>query len=223
MRVEPVDKPRLVAAHYSALLRWPAMLLSYIMHPVFIPIYVALFLVYVHPSYFSGFSDGNKLRTVVIVAQNAVFYPLFCIALLRGVGFIDSIYLRTQKDRIIPYIACGIFFFWTFLLFKQQEVYPSIMATFFLGIFLSSSAALIANIYFKISLHAIAMGGWLGIFLVVARSETMLMTWPVAAVVLLTGLVCTARLLLGHHSNKDVYGGLLVGLCMQFVAAYIML
>ena len=223
MSITTIDNPELRAERVSPFLKWPAVLLSYLFHPVFIPLYASLFLVYVHPAYFSGFSDASKFRTILIIAQNAVFYPLFCIALLKGVGFIDSIYLRTQKDRIIPYIACGIFFFWTFLLFKQQASYPRIMSSFFLGVFLSSSAALIANIYFKISLHAIALGGWLGLFLVVARSNTMLMTWPLASVVLICGLLCTARLALGHHTSKDVYGGLFLGFLMQFVAAYVML
>jgi membrane-associated phospholipid phosphatase len=223
MSIHTVDNIALQPEKISPLLKWPAVLLSYIFHPVFIPLYASLFLVYVHPAYFSGFSNATKFKTILIVTQNAVFYPLFSIALLKGVGFIDSIFLRTQKDRIIPYIACGIFFFWTFLLFKQQAAYPRIMSSFFLGVFLSSSAALIANIYFKISLHAIALGGWLGLFLVIARSNTMLMTWPLAAVILISGIICTARLVLGHHTGKDVYGGLFLGLLMQFVAAYVML
>jgi hypothetical protein len=207
----------------SPLIKWPAILLSYVFHPVFIPLYAVLFLVYVHPSYFSGFADANKLRTIFILIQNAVFYPLFCIVLLKGVGFIDSLFLRTKKDRIIPYIACGIFFFWTFLVFKQQNIYPRILPSFMLGVFLASSAALIANIYFKISMHAIGLGGWLGLFLVIANTNTMLMTWPIAAVLLITGLVCTARLIVSDHTVKEIYTGLFLGLLAQFVAAYVLL
>ncbi len=207
----------------SPLIKWPAILLSYVFHPVFIPLYAVLFLVYVHPSYFSGFADANKLRTIFILIQNAVFYPLFCIVLLKGVGFIDSLFLRTKKDRIIPYIACGIFFFWTFLVFKQQNIYPRILPSFMLGVFLASSAALIANIYFKISMHAIGLGGWLGLFLVIANTNTMLMTWPIAAVLLITGLVCTARLIVSDHTVKEIYTGFFLGLLAQFVAAYVLL
>ena len=207
----------------SPLIKWPAILLYYVFHPVFIPLYAVLFLVYVHPSYFSGFADANKLRTIFILIQNAVFYPLFCIVLLKGVGFIDSLFLRTKKDRIIPYIACGIFFFWTFLVFKQQNIYPRILPSFMLGVFLASSAALIANIYFKISMHAIGLGGWLGLFLVIANTNTMLMTWPIAAVLLITGLVCTARLIVSDHTVKEIYTGFFLGLLAQFVAAYVLL
>ena len=74
-----------------------------------------------------------------------------------------------------------------------------------LGVFLASSAALIANIYFKISMHAIGLGGWLGIFLVIAGTNSMLMTWPVASVLLITGLVCSSRLLVSDHSTEDIY------------------
>ncbi len=210
-------------AGVSPLLKWPATFLSYLFHPIFIPLYVVLFLVYLHPSYFSGFSDGIKMRTVFILVQNAIFYPLFCILLLKGVGFITSIFLRTQQDRIIPYIACGIFFFWVFLVFKQQPIYPRILPAFMLGVFIASSAALIANIYFKISMHAIGLGGWLGIFLVIAFGNTMLMTWPLAAVILITGLVCTSRLLVSDHTPKEIYAGLALGIISQFVGAYVML
>lgn len=207
----------------SPLLKGVAVLFSYLFHPIFIPLYVLLFIVYIHPSYFAGFSDASKIRTILILVQNAIFYPLFCVLLLKGVGFIQSVFLRSQKDRIIPYIACGIFFFWTFLVFKEQGTYHRIVPSFMLGVFLASSAALIANIYFKISMHAIGLGGMLGIFLVIAFSYSMLMTWPLSIAILITGLVCTARLLVSDHTPKDIYSGLVLGILAQGIAAYIML
>jgi len=196
---------------------------SYLFHPILIPVYVVLFLVYIHPSAFSGFSEAQKKQTVLIVILNLVFFPLISVLLLRAVGFIESVYLRTQKDRIIPYIASGTFFFWAYTVFKQQTQYPLILVSFVLGIFLASSAALIANIYFKISMHAIAMGGWLGFFLIVSNTQTMLMTWPIAAVLLLLGLVCSARLLNSSHKPSDIYSGLLLGILTQVAAAIIVL
>jgi hypothetical protein len=207
----------------SPFLKVPAILLSYLFHPIFIPLYVLLFIVYIHPSYFAGFSDASKVRTILILVQNAIFYPLFCVLLLKGVGFIQSVFLRSQRDRIIPYIASGILFFWTFLVFKQQGTFHRIVPSFMLGVFLASSAALIANIYFKISMHAIGLGGMLGIFLVIAFSYSMLMTWPLSIALLVTGLVCTARLLVSDHTPKDIYSGLVLGILSQAIAAYVML
>lgn len=202
-------------------IRWAAIFISYIFHPIFIPIYVIAFLVYVHPSYFAGFSDKAKSQTLIITVFNLVFFPLISVLLLKAVGFIDSVFLRTRKDRIIPYMACGIFFFWAYTVFKKQELYPSVMSDFILGIFLASSAALLANIYFKVSMHAIGMGGWLGLFLMIAKENSMLMTWPIASVILITGLVCTARLLVSDHTQKDIYAGLFIGFACQLAAAFV--
>jgi len=146
-------------------------LVSYILHPVFIPLYVVYFLLYFHPSAFAGFSDDDKRQILLIVGLNAVFFPLFTVILLRALGFVASIKLRTQKERIIPFIAAGIFFFWTFLVFKEQARFPWLLRSFFLGIFLSSSLGLIVNIYMKPSLHAIGMGGWLGFFIVILAMD----------------------------------------------------
>jgi nitrate reductase NapE component len=196
---------------------------SYLFHPVFVPVYVSLFIVYIHPGAFSGFSDAEKKQTILIILLNLVFFPVISVLLLKAVGFIESIYLRTQKDRIIPYIASGTFFFWGYLVFKQQPQYPLILTSFVLGIFLASSAALIANIYFKISMHAIGMGSWLGIFLIIMLTNKMLMTWPLCIVLLLTGLVCSARLLISSHHPKDIYTGLFIGIVSQVAAAMLVI
>jgi hypothetical protein len=218
---EPFAEEVIENKYVHPLLKWPANFFSYIFHPAFVPVYVIAFLVYFHPSYFSGFSERNKLQTVIISCINLVAFPLLTVLLLKALGFIDSIFLRTRKDRIIPYMACGIFFFWAYTVFKKQEIYPSIMPIFILGVFLAASAALIANIYFKISMHAIGMGGWLGIFFVIAKENSMLMTWPIAVALLITGVVCTARLLVSNHTQRDIYVGLIVGFLAQVVAAFV--
>jgi hypothetical protein len=218
---EPFAEEVIENKYVHPLLKWPANFFSYIFHPAFVPLYVIAFLVYLHPSYFSGFSERNKLQTVIISCINLVAFPLLTVVLLKALGFIDSIFLRTRKDRIIPYMACGIFFFWAYTVFKKQEMYPTIMPSFVLGVFLAASAALIANIYFKISMHAIGMGGWLGIFFVIAKENTMLMTWPIAAALLITGVVCTARLIVSNHTQRDIYVGLIVGFLAQVVAAFV--
>jgi hypothetical protein len=216
------DEENLTEKQYvHPLLKWPANFFSYSFHPAFVPIYVIAFFVYIHPSYFSGFSEKSKLQTVIISAINLVAFPLLTVALLKAVGFIDSIFLRTKKDRIIPYMASGIFFFWAYTVFKKQEMYPPIMATFILGVFLAASGALIANIYFKISMHAIGMGGWLGIFWVITKENSMLMTWPFALTLIITGIVCTARLLVSNHTQKDIYAGLAMGFVSQLAASFV--
>ena len=87
------------------------------------------------------------------------FFPALTVFLLWRLGFSTSIYLRTQKERIVPYISSIIYFFWAFYVSKNLPGSPPVMTFFFLGIFLTMSLAVMANNYFKISMHAMAVGG----------------------------------------------------------------
>lgn len=205
---------------FPAPLRFAAGLISFIFHPLFIPLYVTWYLVFIHHGYFAGFGEQARVWVLLRVALNMVFFPALTVLLLKGVGFVDSIFLRTQRDRIIPYIASGIFFFWMYLVLRNQEEMPRIMTAFIFGAFISSSLALLVNIYFKVSIHAIGCGGMLGLLLVVLKTNAgSPFTLPFIVALLVSGLVCTARLMITDHTQKDMYVGLLCGALCQFVAA----
>ena len=223
MNAELVTHDNRIAPVNHGALKWVAIFFSYTFHPIFIPFYAIWFLVYVHPSYFSGFSAPQKSQVLFITMLNLVFFPLLSVFLLKAVGFINSVFLRTQKDRIIPYMACGIFFFWGYTVFKQQDMYPAILSSFILGIFFASSGGLLANIYYKVSMHAIGMGGLTGLFIIIAYSNTMLMTWPLCTVLLMSGLVLTSRLIISDHTQKEIYTGFFIGLLAQLIAAFVAL
>lgn len=193
---------------------------SVLLHPLFIPLYVTAFLLYIHPTAFTGFSAYDKIKTFSIIGINVVFFPLLSTLLSKAVGFIDSIHLHTRKDRIIPLIASGIFFFWAYLVFKEQHQYPVMLVAFLLGIFLASSAGLMANIFFKVSLHGIGMGGWFGFFLALLMRGELYMAWPLALVIALTGLVTTARLMISSHTPREIYYGIVIGMLTQWVAMF---
>jgi hypothetical protein len=211
-----VEQP---ASQHAGIIKFVAHIFSYIFHPIFIPVYITWFLTSVHPSYFSGFSMYQKNWLVLRVAYSMVFFPLITVLLLRALKFIDSFFLHTQKDRIIPYIACGIFYFWVYLVFKNQPNIPIVLTACIFSVFLASSAALIANIYLKISMHAIGMGGVIGILLIIMYSNTMLTTLPFSIAFLLTGLVCTSRLIVSNHQPKEIYLGVLLGIISQLIGA----
>ncbi len=207
-------------AHIPAVQKIIANIFSYVFHPLFIPAYITAFLLYLHPSFFSGAGSDEKKRIMLSVSLNTILFPGMTVLLLKGLHFIESIFLRTQRDRIIPYIASGTFYFWMFWVMKNQSIYPPVIVGFSLGICISAFAGLMANIYSKISMHAIGMGGVIGIFLVVMKTNTMLMTWPLAGAFLLTGIVCTSRLSVSDHSPKEIYSGLFLGIICQLVAAF---
>lgn len=197
-----------------------AWIFSVLLHPLFIPLYVILYLLYIDPQAFTGFSDAARRQTWIIVLINLTLFPLLAVLLLRALKLIGSLQMKERKDRIIPYIASGIFFFWTYTVFKEQPQYPVVLRIFTFGLFLSSSAALLANIYFKISMHAIGSGLLVGLFLWLALLGGSPAAGPLSVALVLVGVTATSRLVLGAHDPADIYGGWLVGLCSIFAAAF---
>src|SRR5678809_1290490 len=101
-------------------LRMIAKIISYIFHPVFIPVYVIWFLINIQPHLFAGFFSFIKVTTMIQFLLMYAFFPIITTLLLKGLGFINSIYLKTQRDRIIPYVACMIYYFWVWWVLHNQ-------------------------------------------------------------------------------------------------------
>jgi len=197
---------------------------SYVFHPLFMPLYAISFLAFFHPSYFAGFTLFEKYRLILSTALNTVFFPAFAVLLMKGLGFIKSVFLRTQQDRIGPYLSSMIFYFWmAWTFFKMDPLLAPILPSFMTGVFLTTVVGLLSNIYFKISMHAMGMGGVLGLLLIIMLYNTMWMAWPLSIALLITGLVCTSRLIVSDHSPKEIYWGLFFGILCQLAAAVFIL
>ena len=208
----PLPQPRI--------LKSLAALFSYLFHPLFISVYVAAYLIYLHPYSFSVFDSKQKFLRLLSVFVITAFFPALTVLLLWRLQFARSVFLRTQKERIIPYVASIIYFFWAFFVTRNLEGTPPIMVSFFLGTFLCVSAALMANNYFKISMHALAVGGAAAYMILLGLISAQPMGIAIAISTLITGIVCTSRLIVSNHHPMEIYWGLFLGALSQLVACY---
>lgn len=198
--------------------RTVAKIISYIFHPLFIPLYIGWFLI--NPGrYFPGGDAWEHTKLMISFFVNYTFLPLVTLLLAKGLGFVQSIYLRTQKDRIIPYVVCQIFYFWVWYVFRNQE-FPKEVVMFALAVFLASALGLILNAYMKVSMHALSVGVAITFFILLG----MMTQWNygpyISIVTLLGGLVCTSRLITTNHTPREVYIGLFAGVFAQ-LAGYL--
>jgi hypothetical protein len=198
---------------------------SYLFHPVFIPMYLVGYLLYVHPYLFAGTNPFNKTRILLMAVVMYVVFPVITVLLLKALKFIETIQLKTQKDRIIPMIACGIWYAWICYVWwnshKMQDglSIPKQAVQLALAIFLASWFALMANIKMKISLHAISMGVMLTFILLLAFSQELNFTLYIAVALLVTGITCTSRFIVSDHTPAEVYGGLVLGAGAMVIAS----
>jgi hypothetical protein len=200
---------------------WVAKIISYIFHPLFIPGYVFLFLTIYFPFEFAGITSHKLSLKIFSVFWMTAFFPAFAVFLLWRLGFSNSIFLRTQKERIIPYFITMFFYWWMHYLSKNQTDQPVVLQFFYLGIFYTTIVGVILNNFFKISMHTIGTAS--------AATAIMLMAWfyqtdigvAIAFFVLINGIVATARFICSNHTPLEIYSGMALGILAQIVAYFV--
>lgn len=207
-------------APFHPVIRIGAKIISFVFHPLFIPVYLSWFLMYVNPI-FPAFTPWDKTVLLLRFLVMYTVFPLATVLLARGLGFIDSVYLRTQKDRIIPYVACGLYYFWMWYTLRNQPQFPKELVLLALAIFIASSAGLMANSYLKVSMHGLSVGVMITYIIIIAFLSAASFGFFISIALLIAGIVCTARMVNTDHHPVEVYAGLFIGILAQLLAYYI--
>jgi len=196
-----------------------AKFISYVFHPLFIPLYITYFIIQIRSYQLAGINDWINLRILLQVFVNCTFLPLASILLLRALNFIDSVFLKTQRDRIIPYIICMIFYFWNWYVFKNNHEIKDLVSVS-MAIFNASVLGFLVNISMKVSMHAISVGVMTTFVALMAFTDSNSFSFYLSIAVLMAGIVCTSRLVVSDHSQKEIYYGFLIGILSQLAANY---
>jgi hypothetical protein len=201
-----------------ATLRIAAKLISYIFHPLFIPVYISWLVVETQSYLFGVFSEWEKTIFIARFGVMYIMFPLVSVLLMKALGFVNSIRLKTQRDRIIPYIVCMIYYWWMWYVLHNQPEYPRQFVILSLGIFLASIGGLMANINIKISMHAIGAGLMAAFVMLLGFSQDTNFGIYISIAILLAGIICTARFIDSDHTAKEIYVGLFVGILSLLLA-----
>lgn len=213
--MEVTNKGRLhISSDSNTYLDYISIILSYIFHPVLLIVWILSYLLYLNPIVFAGTSAQDKLLVLLRISATSVFMPLITVFLLKGLGFIASIRLETQKERIIPYVACITFFFWSYYVSKKLND-PFELRAFLLSLFIVASVSLLLNNYFKISMHTIGFGGLNALFVLMLFNDRMNDGFILSLSFLIAGLVGMARLKRKYHQPFEVYAGYVTGMIVQ--------
>ena len=203
-----------------ALLRYIGNFISYIVHPLFIPTYFFLYLMQVLPYEFVGITEWQLTLRLFSVFWLTAFFPAFAVFLMWRLKLSESIFLRTQKERIIPYVITMFFYWWMYYLSRNFTDQPLALKFFYFGIFIASALGLIINNFMKISLHAMGVGGFLtAVILVGLYYSVDNAIWTLLAIII-TALVMSARMIVSDHSKQELILGFFIGLLTQVMAYF---
>jgi hypothetical protein len=206
---------------HSRLWRTVAQVFSYLSHPLFVPGIVAAFILLKHPLFTLLLEPSIRVRLLAMVLLNTILFPLLIAFLLWRLGFTKSLQLETQKERIFPLIINIIFYFWAWNVSRNLEAVPVPLVQWLLGVFLCGCAAMFTNIYMKISLHTISMGGMVVFGFMMMLTDSFWPNWMLTAMLLLAGATGTARLICEAHEPGEIYAGYLAGGICMLAAWYI--
>lgn len=185
---------------------------SYLFHPIFIPVFAALYYFIINHSKYTNFEKYFVVLQIVIIT---IVLPILFFLLLHKMGKINSVLAVEIEQRKIPLvIQC---FLIIFLVRKSVplENYPE-LHFFFLGGLLSALVALIL-LFFKIkaSLHMIAISA-LTVFVVGLSLQLQIQNIVgFTVMVLLNSLVASSRLKMKAHSIKELIIGFILGIVPQ--------
>jgi hypothetical protein len=204
--------------HPSRLIRFIAHFFSFLFHPLFISTYVFAFLIYIHPSVFEGVDTHTKSLRMFSMILFTLFFPCLSIFLAWRLKLIKSLKLANRQDRLVGFIVTMFFYFWTSYVFRNLPDTPPVAAHFVLGTFLAVCGAWMCTIFYKVSLHAVAMGGLIAFSILFGRQDPYVSGIYITIPVLVAGIVCSSRLILGAHNRFEMVTGFFVGILMQSVA-----
>ena len=207
-------------SRFPKALVWAAEGVSYLFHPVFMPLAMAYLLRKLTPVSFSAVTDQKFNLWLISIGITTLFFPLFSIGLLKPLGFLRSLKMPRAQDRIVPLMITMIFYFWVSHVFNSMPGVnvPLILKVLLLGNFWGIIVLFMINIFTKISMHTSAAGGVIGNLIVLLILSPVDMEMPLFISLLIAGVIGTARLITGSHERGDVWLGYIIGILVQLGA-----
>ena len=186
---------------------------SYLFHPLFIPIYGALFYFFVTKGFFY---PHEIYLTLIQIAILTVFLPISTYFLLKSLGLAKSgIMLHETRERRLPLAFQSMFF-----LVLTQHSFSTIVVPelyyFFIGALISSILALLFSVFHsKASLHMIGICGLTVFVTGISLHYGMPFLYLIAFLMVMCGCVASSRLYMNAHSSKEILIGTLIGIVPQ--------
>ena len=111
------------------------------------------------------------------------------------------------------------FYFWNWYVFKNNHEVKDLVSMS-MAIFNASVLGFLINISMKVSMHAISVGVMTTFVALMAFTDSSSFSFYLSIAVLIAGIVCTSRLVVSDHSQKEIYYGFLIGILSQLAAHY---
>jgi len=196
---------------------WFSRVISFLLHPLLMPTYGLLILFTQVQTYFIfSLPEQSRMFIVGMVFINTFVIPgLFLLYLYRK-GRISDIQVSKREERFLPLVLTTILFMSTYYLLKNIGLNRIILMMMIAAIS-AIIVAFIINIWWKISMHMVGLGGLTGVFYALSYIFQTDLSTIISLLLLLAGITGYSRMLLKQHTLGQIMAGFAMGFGLGFL------
>ncbi|MDY7396017.1 hypothetical protein UMM65_12240 [Aureibaculum sp. 2210JD6-5] len=189
-----------------------AKLISFVFHPIIVPIASALLYFILVPNHIP---KAFSYRVLGLIFITTYILPVILLFFLKKIKLIEDFYLNSINERKFPVTFFIVLSFLIGYLLLKFDIINLLAISFFA----CSLALVVVYILFffkiKTSLHALAIAGQIGFISVISYEYKNNLLLLLIVLFLLFGVVATSRLQLKAHNLPEVVLGFFVGFLSQ--------
>ena len=158
--------------------------------------------------------EGKK-AIFIITALTTLLFPLAVIPLFLFQRLLTGYAFTDRKERLLPTFMTALFYYFGYFILHKYAA-PVFLQNYLLSAFICVLLAAIIHLKWKISLHMIGIGGFIGLLSVLSHLYQINIDWLLLSSIAAAGIIGSARLYLQEHSQIQVYTGFLLGFIVTF-------
>jgi len=194
--------------------------ISYIFHPLFLPI-IGLYILFELPVYSFGLVVVPEIKNFMYLMFGllTIVAPGISVLILYFNKVISSIKMPNRTERFVPLFLLLVYYIiqYGFIRFKFPILLQvSFLMPYLFGMILIIIVALILNNYIKISLHTIGFFGVVGAVSAYMQTEIFYNFTFLVGLIILGGVIASARLYLKAHNLLEVIYAMVFGFGIEF-------
>ena len=193
-----------------------AQVISVLGHPLFMPLYAFGLLIYTNPYINMMITETSKYFTLGILLVFTIILPILTSVLFKLFGLIDSLYMKTAKERRWPFLLTLIWYYMGIELLTRIYV-PQSFLLLMIGATSIVGVALVITSRWKISIHMLGIGGVIGAIIGISQRFQFDHSILLIALILFAGLIGYSRLKTNSHNFRQVYAGFIVGIAVEWI------
>lgn len=190
-----------------------ARIVSMVFTPFYLPLVglAALFMF----SYMSLLPWQYKAVVLLTVYVFTILLPTLFIRIYRRYQGWTLSQLGIRERRMVPYIIAIVCYFTCYYIMNTRRI-PQFMSNILVAALVIQVVCAIINVWWKISTHTAAIGGFAGALMAFSILFTFNPLWWFCVILIIAGMVGCARMILRQHSLSQVVAGFLVGAVIGF-------